>query len=74
VIRQHKIYIKIKIIATCFGYNQLAINMHKYKNVGKVFFFPMARQPLRGPRPSHFSRFRDHTLRHTKFGRTPLDE
>jgi hypothetical protein len=27
-----------------------------------IYIFPMARQPLRGPRPPHFSRPHDHTL------------
>jgi hypothetical protein len=39
-----------------------------------IIFFPMARQPLGGPRPPHFSRLHDHTFRHTTLNRTPLDE
>jgi hypothetical protein len=34
----------------------------------------MVRQPLGGIRRLIFSRFHDHTLRHTTVGRTPLDE
>jgi hypothetical protein len=34
----------------------------------------MARQPLRGHRPRHFTTLHDHTDKHTTLGRTPLDE
>jgi hypothetical protein len=37
------------------------------------FFFNSSTAPW-GPRPPHFSRLHDHTFRHTKLGRTPLDE
>jgi hypothetical protein len=31
-------------------------------NETQIIFFPMARQPLGGPRPPHFSRLHDHTF------------
>jgi hypothetical protein len=44
--------------------------VHKWSS---IFFFPMTRQPLRGPRPPDEAS-RSHTFRHTTLGRTPLDE
>jgi hypothetical protein len=38
------------------------------------FFSPNGSTAPWGPRPPHFSRLHDHTLRHTTLGRTPLDE
>jgi hypothetical protein len=46
--------------------------------IGNIFlhFFSNGSTAPWGPRPPHFSRLHDHThfFRHTKLGRTPLDE